>query len=144
MCKHKLTKRCAHDHERHNGEAVILKRLSDEATLQFVDQPVYCKKPLNKINMEEEKLRQLEELQLGTTTMEEAIDKTVIADQNIKGNIQLVEDEQLELMNLAALSKCLSSIIFLDNVTLVSSILLKDVELFERVGSITYCIKPYF
>ncbi|KAL0914198.1 hypothetical protein M5K25_017710 [Dendrobium thyrsiflorum] len=55
--------------------------------------------------MEEEKVRRPEELQLGPTAMEEVVDKIFIAHQNIEGNMQLIEDEQLELMNLAASSK---------------------------------------
>ncbi|PKU86172.1 homeobox-DDT domain protein RLT2 isoform X2 [Dendrobium catenatum] len=107
-----------YDHERHNGEAVILERRSNEVTLQYVDQPVCYKKALNKVNMEEEKVRQQEELQLGTTAMEEAVNKTFIAHGNIQGNMQLIEDEQLELMKLAASSKGLPSINLLDNDTL--------------------------
>ncbi|KAH0466545.1 hypothetical protein IEQ34_003783 [Dendrobium chrysotoxum] len=90
-----------HDHEKHNGETVILESRSDEVTLQNVDQPVCCKMSLNEVNMEEEKARQ----QMGTTAMEEVIDKAFITHQNIEENMQLIKDEPLELMNLAASSK---------------------------------------
>lgn len=107
-----------HDDERHHGEAVIHVNKSDEGKLQYVDQLDCCKKPLNKENMEEEKVKQPEQLQLGAAAMEEAVNISFIAHGNIQGNMQLIEDEQLELMKLAVSRKGLSSINFLDKDTL--------------------------
>ncbi|XP_020587732.1 homeobox-DDT domain protein RLT2-like isoform X2 [Phalaenopsis equestris] len=123
-CKKQCLKRQTHtdkemlDHERNNGEAVFHGNQTDEGKLQYVDQLKSCLKTLNNGNIEEEKVRQPEELQLGVASMEEAVNRSSIAHGNIQGNIRLIEDEQLELMKLAASRKGLSSIYSLDKDTL--------------------------
>lgn len=106
------------DQERHNGETVIHGKQSDEGKLKYVDQLDCCQKQVNKGNMEEEKVRQPEVLHLGNDAIEEAVSRSFIAHGNIQGNMQLIEDEHLELMKLAASRKGLSSINFLDKDTL--------------------------